>query len=85
MTLIIFIVISSLENYNVYGDWKTAGVQPAYKNRGEIDCENNFRYVGHGPYWKKTKMVQSLVTIRYLEVHNFISIDWSAYLERHST
>ena len=55
MTLIIFIVISSLENYNVYGDWKTAGVQPAYKNRGEIDCENNFRYVGHGPYWKKNK------------------------------
>ena len=67
-------------------DWKNARVSPIYKDDGNINDENNYRpksVVGH-----IANVVESLVRyhiIDFLESHNFISMDQSAYSKRHST
>ena len=66
-------------------DWKRARISPVYKGAGDLDFEGNYRpiyVIGH-----IARLVESLVCsqiILYLESHDFISHDQSAYPKRHS-
>ena len=65
---------------------KFARVTPVYKQAGDINMPGNYRpisVIGH-----IAKMIETLIGVQmidYLEEYNFISIDQSAYLKRHST
>ena len=67
-------------------DWKFAKVTPVYKQAGDINMPGNYRLIpviGH-----IAKMIESLIGVQmidYLEEYNFIILDQSAYLKRHST
>ena len=80
------IINNSLLQGRVHMDWKRARVSPVYKGEGDLDFEGNYRpisVIGH-----IARLVESLVCsqiIHYLESHDFISHDQSAYLKRHST
>ena len=80
------IINDSLLQGRVDMDWKRARVSPVYKGEGDLDFEGNYRpisVIGH-----IARLVESLVCsqiIHYLESHDFISHDQSAYLKRHST
>ena len=68
-------------------DWKNARVTAIYiKADGDINDENNYLPISvTGPI---AKMIESLVSYQitdFLEDHNFISMDQSAYLKRHSS
>ena len=69
-----------------FHDWKFARVTPVYKQAGDINMPGNYRLIsviGH-----IAKMIESLIGVQmidYLEEYNFISLDQSAYLKRHST
>ena len=56
---------------------KKSQVTPVYKNEGEVNDENNFRPISVISHI--AKMIESFVS------NQFISIDQSAYLKRHST
>ena len=80
------IINDSLLQGQVHMDWKRARVSPVYKGEGDLDFEGNYRpisVIGH-----IARLLESLVCshiIHYLESHDFISQDQSAYLKRHST
>jgi exonuclease III len=67
-------------------DWKIARVSPAFKGKGEINNETNFRplsVIGH-----ISKMAEKCVhdqLVKYLIKHRFITIDQFAYMKQHST
>ena len=69
-----------------FHDWKFAKVTPVYKQAGDINMPGNYRLISViGPI---AKMIESLIGVQmidYLEEYNFISLDQSAYLKRHST
>ena len=59
---------------------------PVYKQAGDINMPGNFRPMS--VIWHIAKMIESLIGVQmidYLEEHNFISVDQSAYLKRHLT
>ena len=80
------VINDSLLKGRIHTDWKRARVSPVYKGEGDLDFEGNYRpisVIGH-----IARLVQSLVCsqiLLYLESHDFISHDQSAYLKRHST
>ena len=80
------VINMSLASGCFHDDWKFARVTPVYKQAGNINFPGNYRpisVIGH-----IAKMIESLIgvqMINYLEEHNFISTDQSAYLKRHST
>ena len=80
------IINTSLASGCFHDDRKFARVTPVYKQAGDINMPGNYRpisVIGH-----IAKMIESLIGVQmidYLEEYNFISIDRSAYLKRHST
>jgi hypothetical protein len=81
-----YLVNLSLETGYVPKDWKLAKVTPAFKGKGQISCENNYRPLSVIASVAKIaeKNVQ-LQLLDYLMKHKFISIDQFAYLKNHST
>jgi hypothetical protein len=76
----------SIDSSHVPPDWKLARVTPVYKGKGDINDKGNYRPISvvcHvGKLMEKQIHEQFLA---YLECHNFISKDQSAYLKGHST
>ena len=69
-----------------FHDWKFAKVTPVYKQAGDINMPGNYRLISVIEHI--AKMIESLIGVQmidYLEEYNFISLDQSAYLKRHST
>ena len=67
-------------------DWKLAQVSPAYKGKGNISEETNYRPLSVISHLAKIceKSVQNQL-LQYLMSNKFISIDQFAYLKLHST
>ena len=66
----------SFDNGIVYGERKKARVTPIYKNKWEMNYENNFRPISMTSHFDK--MIENLVStqvVDYLEFHKYISID----------
>ena len=66
-------------------NWKNARVTPICKDDDDINDKNNYRPISVIDYVAKIESLVSYQTIDFLEVHSFISMDQSAYLNRHST
>ena len=67
-------------------DWKISRVSPVYKGKGAMDDSGNYRPISVVSHVAKVveKEIQRQLMI-YLDDHNFITPDQSAYLKRHST
>ena len=76
----------SLDTGYVPNDWKLAQVSPAYKGKGPVIEENNYRPLSVIAAIAKIaeKNVQ-LQLLTYLRKFKFITIDQYAYLQHHST
>ena len=80
------IMNKSLASGCFHADWKFARVTPVYKQAGDINMPRNYRPIS--VIVQIAKMIESLKSVQmidYLEESNFIRIDQSAYLKRHST
>jgi hypothetical protein len=76
----------SLTTGIVPNDWKLARVTPVYKGDGDILNETNYRpisVIGHIVKITESEVKDQL--INYLEEHNLLTVDQSAYLKHHST
>ena len=76
----------SLKSGVLVQDWKNARVKPIYKDDSDINDENNYRptsVIDH--IAKMIECLESYQSIDFLEEHNWIPMDQSAYLKRHST
>jgi hypothetical protein len=81
-----FILNMSLKTGYCPLDFKIARVSPAFKGKGEVNNETNFRplsVIGH--IAKLTEKCVHDQLLNYLIKHRFISIDQFAYLKKHST
>jgi exonuclease III len=81
-----YLLNMSIDGGYVPIDWKLAKVTPAFKGKGIISSENNYRPLSVIACIAKIaeKSVQ-LQLLEYLRKHKFISIDQFAYLKYHST
>ena len=70
----------------VLDDWKISRVSPVYKGKGAMDDCGNYRPISVVSHIAKVveKEVQKQL-MAYLDEHNFITPDQSAYLKKHST
>jgi hypothetical protein len=76
----------SITQSKVVDEWKIARVTPVYKGKGDVLDPGNFRPISvvcHIGKLLERQVHKQL--IYYLQDHNFISPDQSAYLENHST
>ena len=76
----------SITNAVVVEEWKIASVTPIFKGTGDIMDESNYRpisIIGH--IAKVLEKGVQLQFLQYLQEHDFISKDQSAYLKYHST
>ena len=67
-------------------DWKIARVTPIYKGKGSRDEPGNYRPIS--VICHIAKIIEKIINVQlldYLQKHDFISIDQSAYLKHHST
>jgi hypothetical protein len=81
-----FIINISLKIGHCPTDWKIARVSPAFKGKGDINEETNYRplsVIGH--IAKLTEKCVHGQLLAYLVQHRFISIDQFAYMKNHST
>ena len=60
-------------------NWKNARVTPIYKDSGDINEKNYYRPISVIDH------IAKIEPLDFLEEHNFISMDRSDYLKRHST
>ena len=76
----------SINSKCVPEDWKISRVTPIYKGKGAMDDPGNYRPISVVSHVAKVieKEIQRQLMI-YLDEHNFITPDQSAYLKRHST
>ena len=76
----------SINSNYVLQDWKLSRITPVYKGKGASDDEQNYRPISVICHVAKImeKLVQSQV-VNYLEDHQFITVDQSAYLKHHNT
>ena len=67
-------------------DWKKAKVTPIYKNKGSRSDASNYRPISVICHIAKIfeKCIQ-IQLLSYINMHNFISCDQSAFLKSHST
>ena len=81
-----FLFNHSLKVGIVPDDWKKARVTPLYKGKGSKLDPGNYRPISVISFISKIleKCVQCRL-LNYLETHNFITVDQSAYLKNHST
>jgi exonuclease III len=84
--MIAHLVNISFQQSLVINDWKLARVTPIYKGKGDKEDPGNYRPISvichFGKILEKV-MLEQLVF--YLDEHDFISQDQSAYLKNHST
>jgi hypothetical protein len=80
------IINLSIAQGNIPDDWKVARVTPIYKGKGNKDEPGNYRPIS--VICHIAKIMEKIIhaqLIKYLTIHDFISIDQSAYLKNHST
>ena len=67
-------------------DWKKGKVTPIYKNKGSRSDASNYRPISVICHIAKIfeKCIQ-IQLLSYINMHNFISCDQSAFLKSHST
>jgi hypothetical protein len=84
--IIAHLVNMSFSQSMVIDDWKIAMVTPIYKGKGDMEDLGNYRPISvichFGKILEKVMLAQM---IYYLNEHDFISQDESAYLKNHST
>ena len=80
------IINASLSTGFVIDNGKVAKVTPAYKGKGDVMNTTNYRPLSVVAHVSKIveKLIQQQV-MDYLEIHEFITNDQSAYLKRHYT
>ena len=73
------------QNY-IPSDWKKAKITPIYKGKGSKLDPSNYRPISVVPHIAKIleKHVYSLCP-NYLENHGLLTVDQSAFLQKHST
>ena len=76
----------SINSKCVLDDWKLSRVTPVYKGKGTMDDSGNYRPISVVSHIAKVveKEIQKQLMC-YLEDHNFVTPDQSAYLKRHNT
>ena len=76
----------SLHSKIVLEDWKMSRVTPIYKGKGDMEDLTNYRPISVISHIAKIveKIVQSQI-MNYLESHELITADQSAYLKKHNT
>ena len=81
-----FMINISFNTGVVLSDWKKARICPIYKGKGSKTEKSNYRpisFLGH-----ITKIFEKCAhgqLLSYLEQHDFISVDQSAFIKHHST
>ena len=83
LTQIFYLTLT--QNY-IPSDWKKAKITPIYKGKGSKLDPSNYRPISVVPHIAKIseKHVYSLCC-NYLENHDLLTVDQSAFLQKHST
>ena len=81
-----FMFNASFNSSIVLTDWKTARICPVYKGKGNKNDKTNYRPISVISHVAKIyeKCVQSQL-LHYLNQHDLISVDQSAFIKHHST
>ena len=79
------VISKSLKSGAFEQNWKNARVTPICTDGGDINDKNNYRPISVIDHIAKIEPLVSYQTTDFLEEHSFISMDQSAYLNRHST
>ena len=79
------VINKSLQSGAFEQNWKNVRVTPIYKDDGDINDKNDYRPTSVIDHIAKIESIVSYQTIDFLEEHDHISMDQSAYLKRHST
>ena len=77
---------ASLEINRVLNDWKLSRVTPIYEGKGDVNDKGNYRpisVISHIAKFIERKIKHQMCT--YLEHNALITVDQSAYRERHNT
>ena len=76
----------SIKSGSIPEDWKIARVTPVFKNKGSKKDTCNYRPISVVTHLSKIleTCIQTQL-MQYLEIHNLISSDQSAFMKKHST
>ena len=84
--LLTYMFNDSLAHGCVLDDWKTARITPVYKGKGNKNEFGNYRPISVISHISKIfEKCIHLQLLTYLEIHNFVSVEQSAYLRNQST
>ena len=81
-----YLVNLSIQEGYVPSDWKLARVTPIYKGKGDRNDMGNYRPIAVICHLAKIMEKEICIQfLKYLQEHDFITTDQSAYLKHHST